>query len=175
MTTTEVKTEEKIKITAINKVKINNDQTAVINYVQSGDLSSSEVVFTGKEKVTNEFLKKFQENVEGFVGCMPILAKDIKNITMNAIKFDYGKGNGPLSSVLYSVKYAFNPANNAVVNISTPMLPLHKEGMDEKTFYISEKHEELLKEVIELAKAYINGDTGTVQQKMNLEVTNDEG
>ena len=174
MTTTE-KTVEKIKITAINKVKINNDQTAVINYVQSGDLSSSEVVFTGKEKVTNEFLKKFQENVEGFVGCMPILAKDIKNITMNAIKFDYGKGNGPLSSVLYSVKYAFNPANNAVVNISTPLLPLYKEGMDEKTFYISEKHEELLKEVIELAKAYINGDTGTVQQKMNLEVTNDEG
>lgn len=171
---TEVKTEEKIKITAINKVKINSDKTAVINYVQSGDLSSSEVVFTGKEKVTNEFFKKFQENVEGFVGCMPILAKDIANITMNAIKFDFGKDNGALRQVLYSVKYAFNPANNAVVNISTPMLPMYKDGMDEKTFFVSEKHEELLKEVIELAKAYINGDTGTVQGKLNLEVTNDE-
>lgn len=168
-------TEEKIKITAINKVKINSDKTAVINYVQSGDLSSSEVVFTGKEKVTDEFFKKFQENVEGFVGCMPILAKDIANITMNAIKFDYGKGNDLLSSVLYSVKYAFNPANNAVVNISTPLLPLHKEGMDEKTFFISEAHEELLKETIELAKAYINGDTGTVQGKLNLVVDNEEG
>jgi len=168
-------TEEKIKITAINKVKINSDKTAVINYVQSGDLSSSEVVFTGKEKVTDEFFKKFQENVEGFVGCMPILAKDIANITMNAIKFDYGKGNDLLNSVLYSVKYAFNPANNAVVNISTPLLPLHKEGMDEKTFFISEAHEELLKETIELAKAYINGDTGTVQGKLNLVVDNEEG
>ena len=163
-----------IKITAINKVKINNDKTAVISYVQQGDLSSSEVVFTGKEKVTDEFFKKFQENVEGFVGCMPILAKDIANITMNAIKFDYGKDNGALKQVLYSVKYAFNPANNAVVNISTPLLPLHKEGMDEKTFYIAEAHEKLLKEVIELAKAYINGDTGTVQGKLNLEVTEDE-
>lgn len=167
-------TEEKIKITAINKVKINSDKTAVINYVQQGDLSSSEVVFTGKEKVTDEFFKKFQENVEGFVGCMPILAKDIANITMNAIKFDYGKYNGVLKQVLYSVKYAFNPANNAVVNISTPLLPLFKDGMDEKTFYIAEAHEELLKEVIELAKAYINGDTGTVQGKLNLEVTEDE-
>lgn len=167
-------TEEKIKITAINKVKINNDKTAVISYVQQGDLSSSEVVFTGKEKVTDEFFKKFQENVEGFVGCMPILSNDIANITMNAIKFDYGKDNGALKQVLYSVKYAFNPANNAVVNISTPLLPLFKEGMDDNVFYVSERHEELLKEVIELAKAYINGDTGTVQGKLNLEVTEDE-
>ena len=168
-------TQEKIKITAINKVKINNDKTAVINYVLQGDLSSSEVVFTGKEKVTDEFFKKFQENVEGFVGCMPILSNDIANITMNAIKFDFGKDNGALKQVLYSVKYAFNPANNAVVNISTPLLPLYKEGMDENTFYISENHEELLKEVIELAKAYINGDTGTVQGKLNLVVNNEEG
>ncbi len=167
-------TEEKIKITAINKVKINSDKTAVINYVQSGDLSSSEVVFTGKEKVTDEFFKKFQENVEGFVGCLPILAKDIANITMNAIKFDYGKDNGVLKQVLYSVKYAFNPANNTVVNISTPLLPLFKDGMNEETFYISEVHEKLLKEVIELAKAYINGDTGTVQGKLNLVVDNEE-
>lgn len=167
-------TEEKIKITAINKVKINSDKTAVINYVQSGDLSSSEVVFTGKEKVTDEFFKKFQENVEGFVGCMPILAKDIANITMNAIKFDYGKDNETLKNILYSVKYTFNTVSKSIVNISTPLLPLYKEGMGENTFYISEENEKLLKEVIELAKAYINGDTGTVQGKLNLEVTEDE-
>ena len=106
---------------------------------------------------------------------MPILAKDIANITMNAIKFDFGKNNGALKQVLYSVKYAFNPANNAVVNISTPLLPLFKDGMDEKTFYIAEAHEEILKETIELAKAYINGDTGTVQGKLNLVVDNEEG
>ena len=168
-------TEEKIKITAINKIKITNDRTAVINYVQQGDLSNSEVVFTGKEKVTDEFFNKFRENVEGFIGCMPILSSDISNITMNAIKFDFGKDNGALKNVLYSVKYAFNPANNAVVNISTPMLPLFKEGMGEETFYISEKHEEILKETIELAKAYINGDTGTLQGKLNLVVDNEEG
>ena len=168
-------TEEKIKITAINKIKVNNDRTAVISYVQSGDLSSSEVVFTGKEKVTDEFFKKFQENVDGFIGCLPALKTEAKNIAMNAIKFDYEKGNGLLKSILYSVKYAFNPANNAVVNISTPLLPIYKDSFDEKTFCIAGKHEQLLKEVIELAKAYINGDTGTVQGKLNLVVDNEEG
>ena len=166
-------TEEKIKITAINKIKICNDKTAVINFVQSGDLSSSEVVFTGKERVTDTFFNKFQENVVGFMGCLPEL--NIKKATMNAIKFDYGKDNGALENVLYSVKYAFNPATNAVVNISTPLLPLYKDGMKEGMFYVSESHEALLKEVIELAKAYINGDTGTVQGKLNLVVNNEEG
>ena len=172
---TEVQTEGKIKITAINKIKVNNDRTAVINYVQQGDLSSSEVVFTGKEKVTDEFFKKFQDNVDGFIGCFPALKSEAKNIVMNAIKFDYEKGTGLLKSILYSVKYSFNPANNAVVNISTPLLPIYKDSFDEKTFCVSGKHEQLLKEVIELAKAYINGDTGTVQGKLNLEVTNEEG
>ena len=164
-----------IKISAITKVKINNDKTAIINYVQSGDLSTSEVVFTGREQVTNEFDAKFQENIHAFLGCMPSLKQDATNIKMNVIKFDYGKENGALENVLYSVKYAFNPANNAVVNISTPLLPLYKDGMKEGTFYVSESHEGLLKEVIELAKAYINGDTGTKQGKLNLVVNNEEG
>lgn len=164
-----------IKITAINKIKVNNDRTATISYVQQGELSSSEVVFTGKEKVTDEFFKKFQENVEGFVACVPLLEKDEKNIVMNAIKFDYGKDNGLLKNILYSVKYSFNPANNAVLNISTPMLPIFQESFDEKTFCVNGKYEQLLYETIELAKAYINGDTGTVQGKLNLVVDNEEG
>ena len=165
---------EKIKVTAINKIKILNDKTAVINFVQTADLANTESVYTGKETVTDEFFKKFQENVEGFIGCVPTLSKDISNITMNAIKFDYGKENGKLKNVLYSVKYAFNPANNAVLNISTPLLPIYQEDFDEKTFCISGKHEQLLYEVIELAKAYINGETGTVQTKLNLVVNNVE-
>ena len=171
---TQEKIESKIKITAINKIKINNDKTAIISYVQSEDLSSSEVVFTGKEKVTDEFFKKFQDNVDGFIGCLPALKNESKNIVMNAIKFDYEKGNGLLKSILYSVKYAFNPANNAVVNISTPLLPIYKDNFDEKTFCISGKHEQLLIDVIELATRYINGETGTVQGKLNLVVSNAE-
>ena len=107
---TEEKTGAKINITAINKIKINNDKTAVINYVLSGDLSSSEVVYTGKERVTDEFFKKFQENVEGFIGCVPALKNEMSNITMNAIKFDFGKNNDALKNALYTVKYAFNSA-----------------------------------------------------------------
>ena len=171
---TEAQAEGKINITAINKIKITKDKTAVINYVLSGDLSSSEVVYTGKERVTDEFFKKFQENVEGFIGCIPALKKDMAEITMNAIKFDFGKNNDSLKNALYSVKYAFNTANNAVINISTPMIPLFKEEFDDRTFCISGKHEQLLYEVIELAKRYINGETGTVQTKLNLVVNNKE-
>lgn len=171
---TESQTEGKIKITAINKIKVNNDRTAVISYIQQGDLSSSEVVYTGKERVTDEFFKKFQENVEGFIGCVPALKKEMSNITMNAIKFDFGKNNDSLKNALYSVKYAFNSANNAVLNISTPLIPLFQDDFDEKTFCIAGKHESLLKEVIELAKRYINGETGTVQGKLNLVVNNEE-
>ena len=170
---TEEKTGAKINITAINKIKINNDKTAVINYVLSGDLSSSEVVYTGKERVTDEFFKKFQENVEGFICCVPALKKDMNNITMNAIKFDFGKNNDALKNALYTVKYAFNSANNAVLNISTPLIPLYQDDFDENTFCISGRHESLLKEVIELAKRYINGETGTVQTKLNLVVDNE--
>lgn len=163
---------EKNKITAINKIKINKDRTAIINYVLSDDLSSTEVVYTGKEKVTEEFYNKFQENIEGFIGCVPALGKDITNIVMNAIKFDFGKENGRLKNALYSVKYAFSSSNNAVLNISTPLLPIYQDNFDEKTFCISGKHEQLLYEVIELAKGYINGDTATVQGKLNLVVNN---
>ena len=66
---------------------------------------------------------------------------------------------------MYSVKYAFNPANNAVINISTPQLPIYREEFDEKTFCISGKHEEKLYELISLAKKYLQGQTKFEQLK----------
>lgn len=81
---------------------------------------------------------------------------------MNAIRLEYSKDNF-LKSALYSVKYAFNDANNAVVNISTPLLPIWQEDFDDKTFCISGKYEVLLHETIAKAKAYINGETRTKQ------------
>lgn len=116
--------------------------------------------------MTKTAVKKsaFQSTVEGFCGCIPRLTGDINKITMNCIKFDYGT-DGYLKQALYSVKYAFNDQNNAVINISTPLLPIYKEGM-ENTFCISGKHEEALHEVIRLAKAYIKGETRTKQLKV---------
>lgn len=167
-------TKEAIKITAINKIKINNDKTAIISYVQSEDLSCSEIVHTGKEKVTDEFFKKFQETVSTFCGILSKLKPDANQITMNAIKFSYNSA-GVLEKVLYSVKYQYHTAGNAFVNISTPMIPIHKEHFDEKTFCIAGSDETLLHDIVKLAKAYINGDTGTVQGKLNLVVENEEG
>lgn len=155
----------------INKIKINNDNTAIISFKTSNDLSAQEVIFTGKDPITESFAKTFQEAVKGFCGVLPSLSKDSSKITMNAIKFDYGKSDF-LEKALYSIKYAFNDQNNAVVNISTPLLPIYKEGM-ENTFCISGKDEETLHEIIAKAKAYINGETRTKQMKLVVDNTSE--
>lgn len=156
----------------INKVKINNDNTATINYRTTCDSNAKEVFYQGKEEVTEEFKKAFQKTVDGFVGCIPKLASETNKITMNVIKFDYGKTEF-LEKALYSVKFAFNDQSNAVINISTPLLPIYKEGM-ENTFTISGKHEEALHEVIAKAKAYINGETRTTQMKLVVDNTEEK-
>ncbi len=146
----------------IDEIQITNANTAVISYRTLNDSYSQEITYKGQEEITEEFKNIFQQNVEGFIGVFPALAKDAKKITMNIIKFYYGKDSF-LKNALYSVKYAFNQANNAVVNISTPSLPIWQEGFDEKTFCISGKYEVLLHETINKAKAYINGETRTKQ------------
>lgn len=157
MVATVVKTTEKDNTASKNqmfiiKVKINNDGTAAINYRTSCDNDTKEVYYQGKDGVT------------GLIGCIPKLAGDKNKITMNSIKFDYGKDEF-LKSALYSAKYAFNDQNNAVINLNTPPLPIYKEEY-ENTFCISGKDEDALHEVIAKAKAYINGETKTKQMKL---------
>lgn len=156
----------------INKVKINNDNTASIYYKTTCDSNAQEVYYTGKDEVTEDFKKAFQAAVKGFTSCIPRLESEANRITMNCIKFDYGKDEF-LKSALYSIKYAFNDQNNAVINISTPLLPIYKEGM-ENTFCISGKDEELLHEVIAAAKAYINGETRIKQMKLVVDNTEEK-
>ncbi len=155
----------------IQKVKVNNDNTATISFKTSNDLAAQEVTFTGKDEITEDFAKTFQNATTGFCGVIPALSKYSSKITMNAIRFDYGKDEF-LEKALYSIKYAFNDQNNAVINISTPLLPIYKEGM-ENTFCISGKDEDTLHEIIAKAKAYINGETRTKQMKLVVDNTNE--
>lgn len=155
----------------IVRVQLKNDNTATIFYRTTTDNDAKEVYYSGKEQVTEDFKNTFQGAVDGFLGVLPRLNPDKKKLTMNVIKFDYD-ASGFLKNALYSVKYAFSEQNNAVINISTPPLPIYKEGM-ENTFTISGIHEDTLHEVIEKTKAYINGDTRIKQMK--LVVDNSEG
>ena len=153
----------------VTKVKLNADDTAHIEFIKSDNLGAGVTNWDGEEKVTEEFKNTFLGCKEGFLGCIPELKE--KKVTMNCIKLGYGKGNDKIENALYSVKYAFNEANNAVVNISTPQLPIYKESFDEKTFCIAGKYEKDLYKVQELAIKYLNGETRTKQMK--LEVVND--
>ena len=151
----------------INKIKILNDDTAEISYKSKTELGTEHISYSGTEKVTDEFKQAFQKAKEGFIACLPILEKHINKITMNVLQLDYDKQD-KLSHALYSVKYAYNDANNAVVNITTPKLPVYREEFDEKTFCINGKYEQELYEIIELAKAYLKGDTRTKQMKLEV-------
>ena len=164
---------EKIKINTINKIKINNDGTATINYVIQGNLASSEVTYSGKEKVTEEFYKKFQETVETFIGIITRLKPDEENIEMNVIQFGYSNDD-VLKNVVYSAKYLFHDASNAIMDLKTPKIPVRESSFDDDTYHITGSDKELLHRIIELAKKYINGETGTLQGKLNLVVDNEE-
>ena len=146
---------EEIKITAISKIKINPDKTAVINFSQSDDLTSAEITFKGKDKVTDPFYNKFQENIDGLIASLPIFESDKYNLTMNTIKFVYDE-NKEIDSIQYSAKYSINDEDDKA-DIITPMLPM---------FLKKEEHQKLLHEAIRLAKSYVNGDTSAVQMKL---------
>lgn len=156
----------------INKVKINNDNTASIYYKTTCDSNAQEVYYTGKEEVTEEFKNAFQATVKGLTNVITRLAPDSSKITMNSIKFDYDKTEF-LKSALYSAKYNFSEQTNAVIKLNTPPLPIYKEGM-ENTFCISGKDEESLHEVIAKAEAYINGETRIKQMKLVVDNTEEK-
>lgn len=157
---------EKKKKALISKIKIENDQTATINFKSTTDMDTSDVTYSGKEKVTDEFFKKFQSAVSSFVEILPALKKDSNNITMNSIKFDYGKSD-KLEKVSYSVKY--KPQQNVLTNIPVNNIPIYNEDFSETTFSVSGKDETLLYEILELAEAYLNGETKTKQMKLEVE------
>ena len=149
----------------ITKIKVNNDQTATINFKDSSDMDTKEIVFTGKEKITDEFNKTFQSAINSFVEILPPLKGATKDLTMNAIKLEYGK-NEKIEKVSYAVKY--KPQNNIITNIPVNNVPIYKEEFSEKTFCVSGKDEKLLYEILEYAQKYIAGDTRTKQMKIEV-------
>ena len=152
----------------ITKIKVNNDQTATINFKESTDMDTKEIVFTGKEKITDEFSKAFQGALSSFTEIIPALKNEIKDLTMNAIKLEYGK-NEKIDKVSYTVKYKVH--DNVLTNIPVNNVPIYRDDFTEKTFCISGKDEKLLYSLLELAQKYLKGDTRTKQMK--LEVVND--
>lgn len=149
----------------ITKIKVNNDQTATINFKDSSDMDTKEIVFTGKEKITDEFNKTFQSAINSFVEILPPLKGATKDLTMNAIKLEYGK-NEKIEKVSYAVKY--KPQNNIITNIPVNNVPIYKEEFSEKTFSVSGKDEKLLYEILDYAQKYIAGDTRTKQMKIEV-------
>lgn len=152
----------------ITKIKIENDLTAIIEFKKTTDLNTSEIVYIGKEKVIDDFFKKFQQAKESFLEIIPALKNDKTNITMNVIKLDY-ENKDKISKVSYSVKY--KPQKNVITNIPVNSIPIYKEAFSDKQFSVSGKDEALLYDLVELAKKYMAGETNTEQQKLDLQIT----
>lgn len=149
----------------ITKIKVNTDQTATINFKDSSDMDTKEIVFTGKEKITDEFNEAFQSALNSFTEIIPALRNEIKDLTMNAIKLEYGNDE-KINKVSYAVKY--KPQNNIITNIPINNVPIFKEEFTEKTFCVSGKDEKLLYSLLDYAQKYISGDTRTKQMKIEV-------
>lgn len=158
----------KMKGMFITKIQIKEGR-GIITYSNDTDNALNAGTFTGKDECTEEFKNLFQNTKEIFGEIIPTLRRDINNIKMNAINFYYDK-SGFLEKVLFSVVYTFTKQNN-VINISTGQIPIYKENMSDTTLAVSGQHEDLLHDVIEKAKAYINGETRTKQMTLIVDNT----
>ena len=157
-------TKENSKI-LITKVKLNNDDTAHIEFKKSDNLGAGSTSWDGEEKVTEDFKKTFQDSVNSFCEIIPALREDKSKITMNAITFNYGNGE-KIEKVSYTVKYT--PQSSVLTNIPINNIPIYKESFTEKTFSVSGKDEKLLYSILDCAQGYLNGDTRTKQIKLEV-------
>lgn len=153
----------------IKSIKISNN-LAKICYSESNDTAAVESIYEGKEEITDEFYKIFQDNVKAVTAICPIFSKDISNLQMNVIRFGYDD-KGFLENAGYSAKYAFNPDNKQVLNVNLPKFPIYKEEFGDDKFCISGKDVDNLHDVISKAKAYMKGDTKTKQMKLVVDNT----
>lgn len=149
----------------ITKIKVNNDKTATINFKESGDMETKEIVFTGKEKITEDFEKTFQSAVDSFISIIPALEKEAAKITMNTVTFTYGESE-KIEKVSYTVKY--QPQKSILANIPINNVPIYKDTFTEKTFAVSGKDEQLLYTILDYASKYISGNTRTKQMKLEV-------
>lgn len=156
----------------IDCIQITPENKAIIEYKTSNDEAAQSITYTGKEEVTSEFADAFQKNIDTFCMIMKPMANDAKHCTMNKIRFNYQKDNDFLDNVLYSIKYAFNNVNNAVINISTPKIPIYQSDFADNVYCISGECVDYLHKTIALAKKYMKGDTRTKQMKLVVDNTN---
>lgn len=147
----------------ITKVKI-KDNKADIAYKKSNSSYAEEINHKGTEEVQNKFAEKLLENISAFIKIIPEFAKSQKKIEINSIQFYYGNDNY-LQSVIFSVKYFFNPSNKAVININTPKIPIYREDTA-CDVCVQGEDEERLHETLALAKEYLNGATRRTQLKL---------
>ena len=153
----------------IKSIKITNG-LAKISYSTTSDLAAVEATYDGKEEVADEFLSAFKENINVIPEILKPFKQYTHNLSMNVIRFEYDS-KGFLESAAYSIKYAFHPKNNSVVNLNLPKLPIYKEEFGDDNFCISGKDIDNLHKVIAKAKSYMKGETKTRQMKLVVDNT----
>lgn len=172
MSTSTLTRENEIKNTLredvlIEKIKFNINKSATIFYKTTNNNCTRQTMFVGKEPATQEFLNIYKSLLDGFIGCLPIFQKEVSSLKMDSIKFAYDN-EGYLEKAQYIVSYTLHK-NNKAMTITTPLLAIYKEGL-ENEFTISGTHETAIRRVIELAKAYMNGETRIQQTNLNLTI-----
>lgn len=168
------KTEQTNKTTGeklITRIKLLSDNTLEINYRLTNDKEALEVSYKGKEETTEKFQKEFEKLYSVACQIIPMLS-DVseEDLSVGILRLKYNE-KGFLDKASISIKLDIE-ASNSPVNISTPMVDFVKEEMSDEAFRISQQNEEIIHSVLEMAKAYMDGDTRTKQ--LSLVVDNEE-
>lgn len=150
----------------ITKIKVAGDYTATIDYQVDNDTSIEKRSFEGKEQITDDFIRAFQNTRNTFVEYLTKLKNDVHRIKPLELKFEYKAGS--LKNVAYTVCYAPTDEINTPVNITTPKLPIWTDKAKEGTFYVSGQDIDIINEVRKFAENYIKGDTRTKQMKLEV-------
>lgn len=148
---------------SIQEIILNEDNTATIKYQLVNQDSNQDVKFEGAEKITDEFKNIFESACTTIRDTVEVFQN--KNIQLQKITFDNKK-----NTVMYSFLYYPSDNLHPVIKIDTPKLSLLTEPSNDM-HYVSGVNNIILEEIKEEALKYIDGNTRTLQMK--LEVVND--
>lgn len=156
--------------TLISKIKLDKFGFPTIVLTKTNDKSSQEIVFTGKEEVTEDFKKKFNELKNTIVEIIPFLEDTEQEIKTTGLTIKYGLSS-ELKGIVITAQVQAQETILSPVNINTPYVKFAAPECSDE-FTLCSRNLDIVEKIIHKTEAYMNGDTKTKQ--LSLVVDNSE-
>lgn len=161
------KSNNKVTGLFIKQIKI-VDNRALISLENDDEKAFQNGNVNMKGEITQEFADKWEACKDIVSEINPKLRNEKPALRLNFINFYYDK-SGYLESVSFSLVWTFDSQGH-ILNLNYQKFPIYKPEMAENVVAISGKHEELLHEVLQEAKEYMQGKQRIFQPDLGLKV-----